>query len=71
MSFVLTLTSTDGIGVTYLADPVCDDVRATLPLEVHIITFASNYYMTSQGTLAPSFAIVVSLMTSLIQVARN
>jgi translation initiation factor 2-alpha kinase 4 len=37
------------LGMTYLADPVCDDVHATLPLEVHIITFVSSYYATSQG----------------------
>lgn len=37
------------LGVTYLADPICDDVHATLPLEVHIITFASGYYASSQG----------------------
>ena len=40
----------EGLGMTYLADPICDDVHATLPLEVHIITFTSSYYTTSQGT---------------------
>ncbi|KAK0506828.1 kinase-like domain-containing protein, partial [Armillaria luteobubalina] len=29
--------------------PVCDDVNATLPLELHVITFGSHYYTTSQG----------------------
>jgi eukaryotic translation initiation factor 2-alpha kinase 4 len=37
------------LGMTYLADPVCDDAQATLPLEVHIITFVTSYYATSQG----------------------
>ncbi|KIJ08240.1 hypothetical protein PAXINDRAFT_18613 [Paxillus involutus ATCC 200175] len=32
------------LGVTYLADHLCDDVRATLPLEVHTIEFNSEYY---------------------------
>ncbi|KAK0477848.1 kinase-like domain-containing protein [Armillaria novae-zelandiae] len=37
------------LGTIYGADPVCDDVNATLPLELHVITFGSHYYMTSQG----------------------
>ncbi|KAF9231990.1 hypothetical protein BU15DRAFT_90768 [Melanogaster broomeanus] len=39
----------DGLGVTYLADPLCDDVHATLPLEVHAIEFNSDYYVSTQG----------------------
>ncbi|KAG1908872.1 kinase-like domain-containing protein [Suillus fuscotomentosus] len=30
-------------------DPLCDDVNATLPLEVHTISFNSDYYITTQG----------------------
>ncbi|KAF9218926.1 Serine/threonine-protein kinase [Gyrodon lividus] len=37
------------LGVTYLADPMCDDVHATLPLEVHSIEFNSEYYVSTQG----------------------
>ncbi|KAH7905298.1 kinase-like domain-containing protein [Hygrophoropsis aurantiaca] len=37
------------LGTTYLADPLCDDVRATLPLEVHTIHFQSEYYTSNQG----------------------
>ncbi|SJL11916.1 uncharacterized protein ARMOST_15330 [Armillaria ostoyae] len=37
------------LGTIYGADPVCDDVNATLPLELHVITFGSHYYTTSQG----------------------
>ncbi|KAF8839726.1 Serine/threonine-protein kinase [Paxillus ammoniavirescens] len=37
------------LGVTYLADPLCDDVHATLPLEVHAIEFNSEYYVSTQG----------------------
>ncbi|KAG2126151.1 kinase-like domain-containing protein [Suillus cothurnatus] len=37
------------LGMTYLADPLCDDVNATLPLEVHTISFNSDYYTTTQG----------------------
>lgn len=39
--------------MTYLADPICDDVHATLPLEAHITTFSSSYYSTSQGMILP------------------
>lgn len=35
--------------MTYIADPVCDDVNATLPLEVHTLEFNSEYYVSSQG----------------------
>lgn len=34
----------------YLADPVCDDVNTTLPLELFVVTFQSHYYTTSQGS---------------------
>ncbi|KAK0199520.1 kinase-like domain-containing protein [Desarmillaria ectypa] len=37
------------LGTIYGADPVCDDVNATLPLELHVVTFDSHYYTTSQG----------------------
>lgn len=35
--------------MTYIADPVCDDVNATLPLEVHTLEFTSEYYVSFQG----------------------
>ncbi|KAG9310494.1 hypothetical protein JVU11DRAFT_9640, partial [Chiua virens] len=38
----------ESLGVTYLADPLCDDVHATLPLEVHTIEFNSQYYVDFQ-----------------------
>ncbi|KAF7974176.1 hypothetical protein HWV62_13309 [Athelia sp. TMB] len=42
------------LGVTYLADPICDDVHATLPLEVHITSFVSAYYASTQGCRSPT-----------------
>ncbi|KAF5357565.1 hypothetical protein D9757_013020 [Collybiopsis confluens] len=36
------------LGVTYAADPLCDDVNATLPLELHVVTFDTPYYSTTQ-----------------------
>jgi translation initiation factor 2-alpha kinase 4 len=36
---------------TYSAEPICDDVRATLPLELVVITFDSKYYSTAAGSL--------------------
>jgi len=33
----------------YQAEPICDDIAATLPLEVHLVTFDSHYYTTHQG----------------------
>ena len=40
---------TEGLGTVYMADPVCDDVNTTLPLELHVVTFNSQYYTTNQG----------------------
>ncbi|KAJ6497813.1 kinase-like domain-containing protein [Mycena sanguinolenta] len=37
------------LGTCYTAEPICDDVNASLPLQLHIVTFASHYYITSQG----------------------
>ncbi|KAJ7101250.1 kinase-like domain-containing protein [Mycena belliarum] len=37
------------LGTSYAADPVCDDVHASLPLQLYVITFASHYYITTQG----------------------
>jgi eukaryotic translation initiation factor 2-alpha kinase 4 len=45
----------DSLGMTYLADPICDDVNMTLPLELHAITFNDPYYTTSQGTISSLF----------------
>jgi translation initiation factor 2-alpha kinase 4 len=54
-SFILLLISdmhitvVEGLGMTYLADPICDDINTSLPLELHTITFNSPYYLTTQG----------------------
>jgi translation initiation factor 2-alpha kinase 4 len=49
--------------VTYLADPLCDDVHATLPLEVHTIEFNSEYYASSQGNhIDPSPVLLIICM---------
>jgi hypothetical protein len=45
------LVEEECLGMTYLADPLCDDVNATLPLEVHTISFNSDYYTTTQGQI--------------------
>lgn len=37
------------LGTVYMADPICDDVNTTLPLQVYVVTFDSQYYTTSQG----------------------
>uniref|UniRef100_A0A0W0FQ29 non-specific serine/threonine protein kinase n=1 Tax=Moniliophthora roreri TaxID=221103 RepID=A0A0W0FQ29_MONRR len=37
------------LGVSYAADPICDDVSASLPLELHVITVDAPYYSTNQG----------------------
>ncbi|KAF9445879.1 Serine/threonine-protein kinase [Macrolepiota fuliginosa MF-IS2] len=39
----------EGLGTVYMADPVCDDVNTTLPLELYTVTFDSPYYTTTQG----------------------
>ncbi|TFK38831.1 hypothetical protein BDQ12DRAFT_605427 [Crucibulum laeve] len=39
----------DSLGTTFMADPVCDDVNVSLPLELYVVTFDSHYYTTSQG----------------------
>lgn len=39
----------DGLGTVYLAEPVCDDVNTTLPLELFVVTFDTHYYTTTQG----------------------
>jgi translation initiation factor 2-alpha kinase 4 len=39
----------DPLGTIYKADPICDDVNLTLPLEVHALTLESSYYSSTQG----------------------
>lgn len=47
---VMLLMNTVGcLGMTYLAEPVCDDVNTTLPLELYVIEFTSAYYLSAQG----------------------
>lgn len=57
------------LGTVYLADPICDDVNATLPLEVHVVTFDSHYYTTNQGT--SSITCVVGTSHQVSQVGRS
>ncbi|KAF8148631.1 kinase-like domain-containing protein [Crassisporium funariophilum] len=37
------------LGMVYMADPVVDDMSATKPLELYVVTFESHYYTTTQG----------------------
>ncbi|KAF9267032.1 hypothetical protein L218DRAFT_920740 [Marasmius fiardii PR-910] len=39
----------DGLGVSYAAEPICDDFSASLPLQLHVITFETSYYASNQG----------------------
>ena len=39
------------LGTVYLAEPICDDIRTTLPLELYVILFDSEHYVTTQGTI--------------------
>ncbi|KAI0300075.1 hypothetical protein B0F90DRAFT_1817684 [Multifurca ochricompacta] len=39
----------DCLGTIYQAEPICDDIAATLPLEVHLVVFDTHYYTTHQG----------------------
>lgn len=41
------------LGTIYLAEPVCDDIRTTLPLELYVILFDSEHYVTTQGAISP------------------
>ena len=41
------------LGTVYLAEPICDDIRTTLPLELYVILFDSEHYVTTQGTILP------------------
>lgn len=40
---------TEWLGTTYLAEPVCDDINVTLPLELHVVEFTTSYYASPQG----------------------
>ncbi|KAJ6576175.1 hypothetical protein DFH09DRAFT_1454036, partial [Mycena vulgaris] len=37
------------LGTLYTADPVVDDVNTSLPLQLYVVSFVSQYYITSQG----------------------
>ena len=41
------------LGTVYLAEPICDDIRTTLPLELYVILFDSEHYVTTQGMILP------------------
>jgi translation initiation factor 2-alpha kinase 4 len=49
LMFPADLTGTEGFATIYSAEPVCDNVDATLPLELYSVTFSSQYYATSHG----------------------
>ncbi|KAJ4471431.1 hypothetical protein J3R30DRAFT_3709861 [Lentinula aciculospora] len=37
------------LGMTYDAEPVCDEADASVTLELHVVTLESSYYRTQQG----------------------
>ncbi|KAJ7874765.1 kinase-like domain-containing protein [Mycena olivaceomarginata] len=37
------------LGTCYTAEPICDDVNASPPLQLYVVKFASHYYITTQG----------------------
>ncbi|KAJ3566582.1 hypothetical protein NP233_g6910 [Leucocoprinus birnbaumii] len=39
----------EALGTVYMADPICDDINTSLPLELYTITFDAPYYTTTQG----------------------
>jgi eukaryotic translation initiation factor 2-alpha kinase 4 len=43
------LLRVEGLGTTYLAEPISDETRANFLLEVHIVDFETSYYSTSPG----------------------
>ena len=43
--------TSERLGTVYLAEPICDDIRTTLPLELYVILFDSEHYVTTQGTI--------------------
>ena len=45
--------TSERLGTVYLAEPICDDIRTTLPLELYVILFDSEHYVTTQGTILP------------------
>jgi len=48
-TFSVTYDTADCLGTVYQAEPICDDVAASLPLELHLVTFDTHYYTTHQG----------------------
>ena len=43
----------ESLGTTWQAEPLCDAPRGLLALELHVISFDSNYYGTAKGILIP------------------
>lgn len=39
----------ESLGVTWKAEPLCDAPRGLLALDLHVVTFDSNYYGTAKG----------------------
>jgi eukaryotic translation initiation factor 2-alpha kinase 4 len=39
----------EGVYTVYAAEPICDDVRTSLPLELVVITFEARYYTSPAG----------------------
>ncbi|KAK7057453.1 kinase-like domain-containing protein [Favolaschia claudopus] len=37
------------LGMCYTAEPICDDVNTSLPLQLYVVTFVSPYYISTQG----------------------
>ncbi|KXN81004.1 Serine/threonine-protein kinase gcn2 [Leucoagaricus sp. SymC.cos] len=46
---VINRFNTVPLGTVYMADPICDDINTSLPLELYTIAFDAPYYNTTQG----------------------
>jgi eukaryotic translation initiation factor 2-alpha kinase 4 len=44
-------THIDGLGTKFSAEPVCEDVNTTIPLDLFVISFDSPYYSSNQGLI--------------------
>lgn len=41
----------ESLGLTYSAEPVCDDSSEAAALELHVVVIEANYYRTQQGKI--------------------
>lgn len=51
LDYIKIIEHAEFLGTTWHAEPLCEAPRGLLVLDLHVVSFDSNYYGTAKGTI--------------------